>query len=189
MVSRKVRWRAWTSCLAPVRTDKRCSSRMSKVGSGNSRVRAAASSSASGSPSSRRQISTTVRALSSLNWNCGLTACARCTNSATEATCASASCGGKCSLSGSASGGTANSYSPSTRSTARLVTSSLSCGQAGELGRRREHLLEVVQQQHELLIVQEGFEALARQPLPTLVQAQRVGNGQYDLLGVADGRE
>ena len=61
--------------------------------------------------------------------------------------------------------------------------------QAGELGRRREHLLEVVQQQHELLIVQEGFEALARQPLPTLVQAQRVGNGRYDLLGVADDRE
>src|SRR5947209_9700185 len=71
-----------------------------------------------------------VHTLSSVGWKCGLTACARCTKSATAATCASTSGGGKCCISGSASGDSANSYSPWTCSTARLVTNNLSCGQA-----------------------------------------------------------
>jgi len=86
-------------------------------------TRTAASSIASGKPSTRAQISATARAFSVVSAKSSLTARARSTNSATAASCASTSTGGRRCRSGSASGATGHSCSPERRSTTRLVTS------------------------------------------------------------------
>ena len=121
-------------------------------------MRAAASSMARGSPSRRAQISATAGALALVTWKSGLTACARSMKSATASYCESVARSGRCLGSGSASAGTGNSCSARTCSASRLVTSTLSRGQA--LSRSAtcsgcaRHLLEVVQQQQHLLLAE-----------------------------------
>ena len=82
-------------------------------------LRAAANSMARGRPSSLRQISPTVDALSSVTAKSGATACARAMKRRTES--ATAICAGAVRHSGSSSGGTGNSRSPASRSRRRLV--------------------------------------------------------------------
>src|SRR6266480_240592 len=130
MVSRTVCCRVGASCLPPVNTASRWLRRPSKVWGDSSLLRAAASSRERGSPSSWIQIWAIAAALSEDKTNWGFTICARCTNRATAAYCASSSCPGRWCGSGKESGGTENSYSPSTCSTARLVTRILLDGQA-----------------------------------------------------------
>ena len=84
------------------------------------RSRGAASSSASGSPSRRRQISTTAAAFSSVSANEGSADTARSTNSCTAGDAATAFMSGS-SESGSASGSTDRTHSPVTPSGSRLV--------------------------------------------------------------------
>src|ERR1700748_2387804 len=85
---------------------------------------------ASGSPSSRRQISATAPALALVSSKPGATACARSANRLTEAyRCRSAgSWPGP--AGGTGSGGTGNSCSPLSRSTVRLVASTTRPGAA-----------------------------------------------------------
>ncbi len=106
---------------------------------GKSFTRAAASSIASGSPSSRRQISATVPALSAVTAKVGKTARARSVNNRPASDRSTSWLGTwpswrpdivPLSAGGSESGGTGNSRSPDKRSGARLVTSTVSCGQA-----------------------------------------------------------
>ena len=93
-------------------------------------MRAAASSIASGNPSSRRQMAATAAALAAVRAKSGRAACARATNSCTAGAAPTASTVVAISASGSASGGTGNSCSPEMRNTARLVARTLRLGQA-----------------------------------------------------------
>ena len=90
------------------------------------RIRAAASSMASGSPSRRAQISAMAAALSAVSAKAGCRATAWRTNSATAGLRASASSGGSRAMSGTGSGRTGMHCSPDTCRTAWLVTSSVS---------------------------------------------------------------
>ena len=85
------------------------------------RIWAAASSIASGSPSSLRQTCSTATALSSASRNEGRTSWARCSNSLTASNSASVDAPGVVSSRGSDSGGTGQLCSPSTPSSSRLV--------------------------------------------------------------------
>ena len=91
-------------------------------------TRAAASSIASGKPSSRRQISTIAEALSSVNSKPTLASAARCANSATAPNWYSSSSGGRRGPLGRPRVGTGNSRSPRTRSEERLVMRNLRRG-------------------------------------------------------------
>ena len=116
-------------------------------------MRAAASSIASGRPSSRRQISTTAAALLSVRAKPGRAARARSTNSATAGDAASSAIGTPAlslALSaGSDSGGTGYSRSARSPSTVRLVARITTPRTAGQqrvdVAGRVDHLLEVVQ--------------------------------------------
>ncbi len=91
-------------------------------------MRAAASSTANGSPSTRRQISATMRVVSSVRLKSARTADARCAKRMTqgfEAASASASA-----AAGTGRGGTANSISPCRWSSSREVASTDSPGAA-----------------------------------------------------------
>ena len=90
--------------------------------------RAAANSSASGSPSRRWQISTMGAAFSLLRAKSGLTSRARSTNRVTAGICTRCSRSGRCAGSGNSSGGIGTICSSLTRKGSRLVTSSLSRG-------------------------------------------------------------
>jgi hypothetical protein len=104
-------------------------SRRSAISTGDSNPqRAAASSIASGSPSTRRQISATAAALASPMRKSGSWTRARSQNSATAGTRTSASASS--SSSGNASGATGYRCSPASASASRLVASTLSAGQA-----------------------------------------------------------
>ena len=92
-------------------------------------MRAAASSIASGRPSSRRQISATAAALPSVRAKPGRTARARSTNSATAGEDSSSSSGTVAGSAGSASGGTGYSRSARSPSTVRLVAKITTRGQ------------------------------------------------------------
>ena len=100
----------------------------SRVGTGSAFTRAAASSIASGRPSSRRQISATAAALSAVNAKAGDTAWARSANSRTESR--SASCSGEISAVefGKGNGAIGYSRSPPTLSGSRLVTRTVNPG-------------------------------------------------------------
>jgi hypothetical protein len=80
----KVRWRSGRSRAPPVSRLNLSSIRASSACGGSSRTLAAASSMASGSPSSRRQISATASALSLASLKLGAAAWARSTNKPTE---------------------------------------------------------------------------------------------------------
>ncbi len=108
---------------SPSRSPSRCA-----IAAGeSSRIRAAASSIASGRPSRRRTISATACPFAAVSMKSGRTAIARSTNSRT----ASASMRSATSVTpaaGSESGGTGNSCSPEIRSGARLETITVSLG-------------------------------------------------------------
>ncbi len=110
MVARSVRWRSGTSRAPPVRSGRRCSSRERICSGVSAFTRAAASSSASGRSSRRRQISDTERFV----WKSALTARARARKKPTPSSWAK--------------GGTAYSCSALRWSGSRLVTSSSSRG-------------------------------------------------------------
>src|SRR2546430_6449846 len=94
------------------------------------RTRAAASSSARGRPSSRAQISAIARALSGVSAKSERVAVARSTKSATDGHVESETGSAASRMSGSASGGTANSCSPDRLSTTRLVAITFRVGHA-----------------------------------------------------------
>ena len=106
----------------PVSSCRRLLSLVSREDGAKILIRAAASSIASGNPSSRAQISATAPALSLPSLKSGLTATARCRNSATAGYCDRLSGEDFPPGSGSASGGKGNSCSPYTCSADRLVT-------------------------------------------------------------------
>ena len=89
-------------------------------------MRGAASSSASGRPSNRRQISATAAPLSRVSAKSGLTACARRRNRSTAGFAASAWTDNRCVTSGAGNGATRNSCSLRSRRAARLVMSTFS---------------------------------------------------------------
>ena len=90
MVARRVRWRSGASRGPPARIERGRSSSSNSSGGGSSRTRAAASSIASGRPSSRRQISATAWALALESAKAESAARARRVNSVTAGTSASA---------------------------------------------------------------------------------------------------
>jgi hypothetical protein len=124
-VARRVRCRSGRSTAPVPRASSEAASRASSAAGSNSRVRAAASSIASGRPSSRRQISATAAALFPVSVKPGRTAWARSTNSATADEAASSPngtvAGPAGALSGTGSGGTGYSRSAASPSTVRLV--------------------------------------------------------------------
>ncbi len=124
-----VRSRAGWSRAPPVSRGRRGSSRASRAWGARRLLRAAASSIASGSPSSRRHTSATAPAFAAVRVKAGATAWARVAKRRTAAEVAAWS-GDAVAGSGSTSGGTGNWCSPATCRTARLVTSTVSRGQA-----------------------------------------------------------
>ncbi|HYB48260.1 MAG TPA: hypothetical protein VED20_13025, partial [Streptosporangiaceae bacterium] len=90
------------------------SSRSASCAEDRIRILAAASSMASGSPSSRWQMAATSPALSSVTRKAGRTSCARCSNSLTASEAARAEAVGLGPACGSESGGTCQLSSPST---------------------------------------------------------------------------
>jgi Tfp pilus assembly protein PilV len=94
------------------------------------RVRGAASSMASGRPSSRWQMEATWTAFSSVTRKDGRTSCARCSNSLTASELARAEAVSAEPASGSESGGTCQLSSPSTPRVSRLVAMTVRAGQA-----------------------------------------------------------
>ncbi len=121
MAPRRVRWRSGRSRPPADRRPSRSPSRWAIAAGDRRRTRAAASSMASGRPSSRRTISATAAPFSAVSVNSGRTAIARSTNRRTASdamrTSTSVAPAG-----GSDSGGTVNSCSPEIRSGARLDT-------------------------------------------------------------------
>ena len=85
---------------------------------------------ASGSPSSRRQISATAAAFPLVSSKPADAACARCTNRRTEAYRCTSAASPPAPVGGTGSGGTGNSCSPLSRNTIRLVTSATTPGAA-----------------------------------------------------------
>ena len=118
---RSVRWRSGRSRPPADSRPSRSLSRATIAAGVRIRTRAAASSMASGRPSSRRTISATAAALSAVSVNPWRTAMARSRNrrTASEPAIASRSVAA---AGGTGSGGTANSCSPAIRSGARLDT-------------------------------------------------------------------
>ena len=123
---RSVCWRAGRSRAPPVRIWSRVSIRPRSADGGSVFTRAAASSIASGRPSSRLQISPIARAFSLVSAKAGFAVCARSTNSITAGLAASDSSDVVRCASGRDSGATGTSCSLDRRSGSRLVTTILS---------------------------------------------------------------
>ena len=129
-VFRSVCCRSGRSRAPPVSSPILSSSRASRACGGSSLTLAAASSMASGSPSSRRQISATAPAFPLVSSKPADAACARCTNRRTEAHRCTSAASPPAPIGGTGSGGTGNSCSPLSRNTIRLVTSATTPGAA-----------------------------------------------------------
>jgi hypothetical protein len=129
MAARSVRCRAGCSRAPPVRNANRLFSRARISSTGSIRLRAAANSIASGSPSNLAHNCATMRAFCSDRRNSGETACVRCTYSATDGTSASSVARAGRRMSGTASGATGKMRSQLTWSGSRLVSSIFSCGE------------------------------------------------------------
>jgi hypothetical protein len=106
------------------------SSRSASRAEDSTRILAAASSMASGSPSSRWQTDATPAAFSSVTRKDGRTSCARCSNSLTASELARADAVKAGPACGSESGGTCQLSSPSTPRASRLVARTVRAGQA-----------------------------------------------------------
>jgi hypothetical protein len=102
----RVRCRSGASRGPPVRTPIRSTSRANRACGGSSLARAAASSMASGKPSSRRQISATAPTFWPVSLNPGATAWARTVNSCTAAYRPAVPASGTVPAGGTGSGGT-----------------------------------------------------------------------------------
>ena len=120
IASCRVRCRGSAPRLIPFSSRKRSSSRLAISVTSIAFARDAANSSASGIPSSRRQISTTAGAFCSVSSKPGSAACARSKNSATAGTPAR-SMNGVTSRSSTGSGATGRTCSPITANGSRLV--------------------------------------------------------------------
>ena len=127
---RSVFCRAGKSRAPPTRKLRRSLNSISIFCGGNTRTRAAASSIASGKPSSCWQISTTADTFSFVTVKAGFTATARSINIATASYCVSRSNGGNRFGSGRDKGGTGYSISPDRRNTSLLVTNTFTRGAA-----------------------------------------------------------
>ena len=122
MVARNVCWRSGRSRPPPTSSLSECTSRSRIASGGSSLTRAAASSMASGRPSSRRTIWATAAAFRSSTAKPGTAAAARSANSRTDSHAATDSGVVSASSCGTASGGTGHSCSPDTRRGERLLT-------------------------------------------------------------------
>ncbi len=130
MVARRVRWRAGASAAPPVSRASRAPKR-ARIASGERTFRRdAASSTASGSPSSSRQISATAVAFSSVSWKSGRTERALPRKSRTDSISFRFSADRAVPLGGVASGGTGYSCSPTRCNGTRLVTTTRKDGVA-----------------------------------------------------------
>ena len=93
--------------------------------------------------------------------------------------------------SGRPSGGTGNSCSPYTRSTARLVTSTVRCGAAprssATAGRCRSDVLEVIQHQQQLFGAQMDFEAFDQRLTARLSDTERLATAGMTSAGSLTG--
>ena len=107
----------------------------SSAAGGKTLIRAAASSIASGSPSTRLTMSATAGSVSAVRRKSGLMACARSVKSRTAPDIPASSIRGRGACSGS--GATGNSRSPESRSPIRLVIRSVTPGQASRRSRSR----------------------------------------------------
>jgi len=125
-----VRWRSGRSRAPPTSSGRQRPRRASSAWGAKIRTCAAASSMASGSPSSRAQIAATSAAFPAVRAKEGRTACAHCTKRATAGKRATAAGSAPSAGVGRASGGTGKVCSPRTRSAARLVTSATTPGHA-----------------------------------------------------------
>ena len=114
--------RSGRSRQPPVSRPSEWSSRRKIACGGSSLIRAAASSMASGRPSSLRAIAAIAAAFSSSSSKSGTAAAARSANRRTDSQAASEAAAGRASSAGTASGGTGHSCSPETRSGERLLT-------------------------------------------------------------------
>ena len=125
-----VRWRSGASRPDVTRRESTRSSFTSMADGVRTRMHAAASSIASGTPSSARQMPATSAAFSAVRSNLGSAACARSRNSRTAgASAISANDTSRGSI-GRASGSTSKTCSACTRSLARLVTMTVASGSA-----------------------------------------------------------
>ena len=189
IVACRVRWRAGAS-RAP---EASAVSSRSRISAGDSSPqRAAASSSASGKPSTRRQISATASALPSPRAKSGWRARARSLNSATAATSASASSSCDVRGSGSASGETGNRSSACSDSGSRLVASTVTRGtgpkQLADERRRVEQVLEVVSDQQQVLGGEEALDRLLGRLAGERDDPERLHDCDGDVLGAVAGR-
>ena len=62
-----------------------------------------------------------------------------------------------------------------------------SAHQRGDLGRRRDHLFQVVEQQQGLLVPDQRNDALGLAPAFCLLDAQRIGQGGHEVGGIGNG--
>ena len=153
-------------------------------------TRAAASSMARGRPSSRRQISATATAFSDVSAKSGWTASARATKSRTASDVATSSTPRCRSSSARPSGAIGTSRSPESRRRTRLVTSTVTSGQApsrsATSGAASIDLLEVVEHQQETLVAQHGLQPLDQGLVARFPHAERRDDGGRHQTRVAD---
>ena len=128
--ARSVRCRGRTARGPPDSSVNRSSSRPAISCGVSARTRAAASSMASGMPSSRRQISLTAAAFPAVSAKPGRACAARSANSRTASAPAASATARPASSAGSPSEGTSQQTSPSAPSGSRLVASTRSSGAA-----------------------------------------------------------
>ena len=156
-------------------------------------MRAAASSIASGRPSSLRQISATAATLSSVKAKWPLTAWARSTNSRTDSQSFSAVSGSlsrrvgqqqgrheQLSLGRQAQRGPAGDHHMEPRTGGQELT---------DLERGAEHLLEIVDDEQQLPVAQEALQTLERRPAPCHADAKCLRDGGGNEQRVADRRQ
>ena len=171
-VARSVWWRSTAVRRPPVRSRKRSSSRRAISAGLIATTRAAASSIASGMPSSRRQISATASASRRLRAKPGRTACARSAKSRTASLATSSSAADP--SAGSDSERSGQTCSPPTARPSRLVASDPHVRTAredalGEPAGRVEQVLAVVEHEQQVLRAQELDDAaLERRARPGL---------------------
>ncbi len=185
MQPHSVCWRSGAVRLPRLSRAKRSVSRAAICSGASTRRRAAASSIASGSPSSRWQISATATQLSARR-NVGSTASARAVNRATDSNAVTSASAGCWAGSGAGSCGTGYTASPINPSGSRLVATIRRSGQAREqrVDHRRasgQHVFAVVQHQQQAPRREVGAQRLHRRPGRLLRRAERGGDevGQH----------
>ena len=163
-MSRSVRWRSSASCAPPVSSGSRWSSRRRSACGVSVRTRGAASSIASGSPSSRRQISATASAFSSVSAKSGRGVAGALDEERDRL--------GRRERRDAVG---LLAAEPQGRAAGREQLQAGRLGQqARERRRRGEHLLEVVEHEQQLLVAQVLAQRLERALARLLAQAERL---------------